>query len=389
MSPKDPSWLIDLSEHQGPAVNFPQVKREGYEGVICKMTEGTGYIDPYGQRNLQGTITAGLWAGAYHFLWGGMSARKQATFFLQQVSKVTEPENVALFVDVEQSANMDRGSLPTFRTVRLFLQALEEKLPENRLGIYSGYYWRDNMGNPPISDLGLKQRPIIWDAHYFTSRIDYGSVLYRSVPSSYWEKAAFGGRKADILQFASTGRLQQFPNGIDVNAAPGGLESLTGASDVNGGDVSPDVWKPGRGDSLKPPAFHPEKPMPSSEIYQERHPTRYRWARHVQPLIRRLYREMGGPEEIHINTYLDHPEGFHRTLTSFDVWGPAGRNDPIGPEKGQRAFDIIWNEPGLPHIDWIIWQRTIRSRASDFEPKPWGENPFEFHDDHVHTTFVK
>jgi hypothetical protein len=40
-----------------------------------------------------------------------------------------------------------------------------------------------------------------------------------------------------------------------------------------------------------------------------------------------------GPNEIHINTYLDHPEGFHRTLTSFDVWVPRGRGFPIGFDK--------------------------------------------------------
>jgi hypothetical protein len=98
---------------------------------------------------------------------------------------------------------------------------------------------------------------------------------------------------------------------------------------------------------------------------------------------------MGGPDEIHVNTYLDHPEGYHRTLDSLDVWGPAGRNAPVGFEKGQRAFDIIWNDPGLPLIEWIIWRRRIYVRAEGFVPRPFGSNPFEFHDDHVHVTFVR
>jgi hypothetical protein len=109
----------------------------------------------------------------------------------------------------------------------------------------------------------------------------------------------------------------------------------------------------------------------------------------VKPMIHKLYREMGGPSQIHVNTYLDHPEDFHRTLTSLDVWGGGGRNDPIGHAKGQRAFNLIWNDPGLPLIDWIIWERRIRIRSERFVPKPFGNTEFEFHDDHVHVTFLK
>jgi hypothetical protein len=147
-------------------------------------------------------------------------------------------------------------------------------------------------------------------------------------------------------------------------------------------------WTPGGNDSLVPPGFHPRQPNLSSPVYQVRHPTRYRWRTHIKPLIRKLYRQMGGPDEIHINTYVDHPETFHRTLTSFDVWGPKGRNDPIGPAKGQRVFDIVWNDPGLPWIDWAIWQRTIYVRAEDFVPRRFGDNAFEWHEDHPHFTFL-
>ena len=96
---------------------------------------------------------------------------------------------------------------------------------------------------------------------------------------------------------------------------------------------------------------------------------------------------MGGPDEIHINTYVDHPEGYHRTLTSFDVWGPKGRNDPIGFAKGQRVFNIVWNDPGEPWIDWAIWNRKIYERPN-FVPRPFGSNSFEWHEDHNHFTFL-
>ena len=150
------------------------------------------------------------------------------------------------------------------------------------------------------------------------------------------------------------------------------------------------AWTPGGNDSLAPPGFRPK--APSKGNFVQRHPTRYRWSRHVKPLIRKLYREMGGPDEIHINTYVNHPEGFHRTLTSFDVWGPGGRGDPIGFAKGERVRKLVFrlnNDPGLPTIEWAIWQRKIRRRSQNYEPRPFGDEPFEFHEDHLHFTFLR
>jgi hypothetical protein len=98
---------------------------------------------------------------------------------------------------------------------------------------------------------------------------------------------------------------------------------------------------------------------------------------------------MGGPDESHINTYLDHPEGLHRTLTSFDVWGPRGRGGPMGFAKGERVRKLVINDPGLPIIEWVIWQRKIRRLFQIYEPPPFGDNEFEFHDDHLHFTFLR
>jgi GH25 family lysozyme M1 (1,4-beta-N-acetylmuramidase) len=239
-------WLVDVSEHQGKDVSFDQIWREGYDGAIAKMTEGTGYVDPAGVGNLTRILRNSLVPGAYHFIWGGMSAKKQAQHFLQKVGKVIAPEKVILFVDVELSGNMTPNQHPTFDDVKRFLGTLEDKLPGKRLGIYSGYYWREaqHMGNPPISKLNLKKIPIIWDAHYFTEKVDWGSNLYKSVPESYWDNPAFGERKADILQFASTGRLRQFPKGVDVNATRGSLGELRAYSGRTRGKSTPLVKFP-------------------------------------------------------------------------------------------------------------------------------------------------
>jgi GH25 family lysozyme M1 (1,4-beta-N-acetylmuramidase) len=218
--------MIDVSENQGPDVDFSQAHAEDYHGAIVKMTEGVGYVDPQGVRNLRRARAEMDVVGCYHFLWGGYSPVRQANHFLEQISEVVNPGRVLLFVDVEISNNMSPAQHPTFDDVSLFLHTLEDAIPGKKLCIYSGYYWRENMSNPDISGLELQRNPIIWDAHYFSIGADYGSVLYEQVPDSYWENPAYGGERADILQFADTGRLRQFPKGIDVNATRGTMEDL-------------------------------------------------------------------------------------------------------------------------------------------------------------------
>jgi hypothetical protein len=151
------------------------------------------------------------------------------------------------------------------------------------------------------------------------------------------------------------------------------------------------AWTPGGNDSLVPPGFNAKAPQRTGS-FVERHPTRYRWSRHVKPMIRKLYREMGGPDEIHINTYVDHPQNFSRTLTSFDVWGPGGRGDRIGKAKGDRVRRLVFqfhNDPGMPTIEWAIWQRQRFGIENDYKPRDFGDTPFEFHEDHVHCTFLR
>jgi len=156
------------------------------------------------------------------------------------------------------------------------------------------------------------------------------------------------------------------------------------------------LWTPGQeGAPLAPPGFVPNGRIIGARNYILDHPTRYRWQKHVEPLIRYLYREMGGPSQIHINTYVWHPpyneyEGIlkrYDTL-SFDVWGPYGRGAELGFDKGQKAVSLVWDYPGEPYIDWYIWQRYLFWRGNDFVPTEYGDDPFSWHEDHVHFTFL-
>lgn len=147
------------------------------------------------------------------------------------------------------------------------------------------------------------------------------------------------------------------------------------------------LWHPGTTGDLTPPGFRPAPPHPNSSIYQVAHPTRYAWRDDVEELIRRIYRKFGGPDVLHINTYVCHPEGWCRDTTSFDVWGPGGRNYPIGYDLGNRVFNYIFYDPNPPYIEWCIWRRRMWTRTF-WGWQPFGTDPFSFHDDHIHVTLT-
>lgn len=124
-------------------------------------------------------------------------------------------------------------------------------------------------------------------------------------------------------------------------------------------------------------------PWPSSWSYQDRHPTRYTWREDVEKWARYLV----DTYDVWVNTYYDHPEGYWRTETSIDVWGPEGRNDFLPWNLGDKIWRELFNDPGKPDIDWMIYRREIWTRASGVWA-PWGSDDFTWHDDHVHCTFL-
>ena len=59
------------------------------------------------------------------------------------------------------------------------------------------------------------------------------------------------------------------------------------------------VWTPGReGTRLAPHGFDKRTRIVGSPNYVLDHPTRYEWEPHVETMIRKLYRELGGPRDV-------------------------------------------------------------------------------------------
>ena len=145
-------------------------------------------------------------------------------------------------------------------------------------------------------------------------------------------------------------------------------------------------------------------PIPYSENYVDRHPTRYVWRPDVESWARYLVDAF--PWRVWCNTYYEHPgsgivgvpgRGFEVASidddgtvwyimnTSVDVWDYRGRGYPIDPTIGWQIFDILMNYPYPPDIRWIIWQATQYGAWNNWQEEPFGLDDFTWHFDQLYS----
>src|SRR3954447_10774775 len=79
--------VIDISHWQTVSPGFEPAKAEGIVGVIHKLTEGSGYVDPTVEARAFLAREADLLFGVYHFVRPG-DMKKQAEFFVNTANKL-------------------------------------------------------------------------------------------------------------------------------------------------------------------------------------------------------------------------------------------------------------------------------------------------------------
>ena len=72
--------VVDVSSHQGNAVTGGL----DCDAVICKATEGTGYVNPFCDEQYQSAKAAGKLLGVYHYASGG-NPEAEAEFFVNNI----------------------------------------------------------------------------------------------------------------------------------------------------------------------------------------------------------------------------------------------------------------------------------------------------------------
>ena len=187
---------IDISNHQA-GLNLDAVP---CDFVICKATEGTGFVDKYCDGWVQKAISMGKPFGVYHFATGGSSGRQEAEFFYNNIKGYVGKG--ILILDWEANA-VSKG--PGY--AKEFLDRLKELTGIKGMiymsnSVVNGYDWSSVVAG----DYGL------WNAGYYAG---YQTMGYNPDAPLIGGTGAWSG--AAMYQYTSSGRLSGWNGNLDLN----------------------------------------------------------------------------------------------------------------------------------------------------------------------------
>ncbi|MEO0581856.1 MAG: GH25 family lysozyme [Bacteroidota bacterium] len=159
-APSTPLYGIDISKFQGKEVSEIKPGDQDLTFVICKATEGRGYVDPEFTYNWQTIAKQGFIRGAYHFYRTKDNPTDQAHFFVETVKKWAT-QDIPPIVDFEEASIGKNAQKKAVQTDLLtFLQTVEEATGRQPM-IYTDVYTGNNyLDSPDFSSYPL------WVAFY-------------------------------------------------------------------------------------------------------------------------------------------------------------------------------------------------------------------------------
>lgn len=213
-------WGIDISHYQGD-LDLHRARREGFEYVIIKATEGHTYVDPWFARNLDKARNAGLLVAAYHY----QRVESAAPWQADHIEKIV-PKDVPLILDVEDGG----GHIGHTRATYEYVLARGYHMP---LLYLPEWYWQQ-LGRPNLSGL-----PPLWYSRYANYEGGYASEIWARNASwfdQFW--TGYGGNHVEVLQFTSSATVAGHTP-VDANAYRGTRDQM--AALLAGGDTSASV----------------------------------------------------------------------------------------------------------------------------------------------------
>ena len=162
--------------------------------AICKATQGTGYVSPDCDRQVQQAINRGLLFGVYHYI-NGAGAEAEARHFVGNCEGYIGKGILAL--DWEQQENGAWGDLA-------YLDAVARTVKE-LTGVTPFIYASASVFPWGVASGGRGT----WVAQY----ADMSPTGLQGAP---WNEGAYS---CDIRQYASTGRLDGWGGNLDLNKA--------------------------------------------------------------------------------------------------------------------------------------------------------------------------
>ena len=149
---------IDVSHYQG-TVDWPSVKTAGINFTFIKATDGASYQDPMFSTNWQGSKSAGITRGAYHFYRPDDNVTSQADNFINTVSKL-DIMDLPPVIDIEIQPPSGISNEQFCQGILTWLQTVEKALDHKPI-IYTYYSFAQSY----LTDENLNSYPL-WLADY-------------------------------------------------------------------------------------------------------------------------------------------------------------------------------------------------------------------------------
>lgn len=196
---------VDLHPSFQAGISIPQIRAEGNDFLICKLSQGTS-ATPYAGSIpwINQAQQSGMYAMGYHYLMNG-NPKGQAAAFAAQLKAA----GVSGAIDVENgSGNLDN--------VIAFHDECQHLGARISLLYLPNWYWQQ-IGRPNMSGL-----PPLWSSRYPDTTVGTPAQNYGRVPSSYWN--GYGGLDVAVLQYSSSGRVAGHV--VDCNAFNGARQDF-------------------------------------------------------------------------------------------------------------------------------------------------------------------
>lgn len=156
---------IDISEHTG-GIDFKKIKKQSFDFVFLKATEGENYIDEKFETNYRAAKLNNIPLGAYHFFRFNKLGRTQANNFLTTIKG--KSFDLPFVLDVEEWGNSGQTEKSVIiNEISIFIKVVEQSTSQ-KIMIYtnesgfkkyvSGHFdnkeiWICSFNNPPNNNI--------------------------------------------------------------------------------------------------------------------------------------------------------------------------------------------------------------------------------------------
>ena len=114
---------VDVSVYE-PNINWRALRAQGFKFALIRATSSTNYVDPKFAEHWAGARAEGILRGAYHYLFAGQDAKKQADSFIATVG--SDKGELPPIVDLEDKFNENVPNKKIISTCKEFIDIIEQ-----------------------------------------------------------------------------------------------------------------------------------------------------------------------------------------------------------------------------------------------------------------------